>query len=246
MAKIEVNINGIPVPGKKKNKEQELLGKLRDRRKNFEAGQYTPPCKHKECCDNKKPLADIVDGVIKFKSEEAHKREVEEAKKDILAAKPVMEKLIPTKANKEFWGLMPQDFVERAQKVSDEYNKLCQDVKEFSKTHKKFPKFILEGVLLNKFPEETELPWEEKTHKEICDSLHETYKKKNADYGNSFTKLYEKLGMTAAQVFIDIKYNRFQELLDKDPEVVGESIDDTLLDLANYCILTLVERKRGK
>lgn len=236
MGKIEIKINGVPAP---KKKEQELLTKLRDRRKKFETGYVAPTC----CgdCNNKKALAEVVDGVVKFKTEQQHKRNVEDARKDIAATRNVIDNIFPVKD----WKILPQDFVERAQKVSEEYNKLCQDVKAFGETHKRFPKFILDGVLLNKFPEDDELPWDEKTHKQICDQLHETYKKKNADYGNSFTKLYEKLGMTAAQTFLEIKWNRFQTLLEKDPEVVTESIDDTLLDLANYCILTLVERKKG-
>jgi hypothetical protein len=40
------------------------------------------------------------------------------------------------------------------------------------------------------------------------------------------------------------KYSRLKTLLDgKEQLVMDESIDDTLMDLANYCIMELVERK---
>ena len=82
-------------------------------------------------------------------------------------------------------------------------------------------------------------------HKKICDELNETYKKKNADYGDSIGELYNKLGDITILTRISDKYNRLMNLLDpnNDRAVNYESVDDTILDMANYCIIWLMERR---
>lgn len=82
-------------------------------------------------------------------------------------------------------------------------------------------------------------------HKKICDELNETYEKKNADYGDSIGELYNKLGDITILTRISDKYNRLMNLLDpnNDREVNYESVDDTILDMANYCIIWLMERR---
>lgn len=82
-------------------------------------------------------------------------------------------------------------------------------------------------------------------HKKICNELNETYKKKNADYGDSVGELYNKLGDITILTRISDKYNRLMNLLDpkKEGEVNYESVDDTILDMANYCIIWLMERR---
>ncbi len=75
---------------------------------------------------------------------------------------------------------------------------------------------------------------------ELCD----TFKSKNADYGNSFSQLYQEFGdngIITAAVQISHKYHRFMNLIKGAPAKVNESLRDTLLDLANYCILTVME-----
>jgi hypothetical protein len=71
----------------------------------------------------------------------------------------------------------------------------------------------------------------------ITDELKDTYIKKNHDYGNSFDKSIDKFGLTAAVVRMNDKMERLNSLLHKDAEV-DESIRDTVMDLANYCIMT--------
>lgn len=81
-------------------------------------------------------------------------------------------------------------------------------------------------------------------HKKICEELNETYKKKNSDYGNSFGETFDKLGIISAITRISDKYNRLVSLCMKSEEermVKDESISDTLLDMANYCIMTEIE-----
>jgi hypothetical protein len=81
-------------------------------------------------------------------------------------------------------------------------------------------------------------------HMELCKKLNNTYECKNRDYGNSFGDTYEKLGIISALTRITDKYNRLVSLCTKPKEeqmVKDESIRDTLLDLSNYCLLTILE-----
>ena len=81
-------------------------------------------------------------------------------------------------------------------------------------------------------------------HEKICKELNEIYAKKNADYGNSFGDTFQKLGLISAITRISDKYNRICNLATKnsnEAKVKDETIEDTLKDLANYCIMTLIE-----
>lgn len=83
-------------------------------------------------------------------------------------------------------------------------------------------------------------------HMEICKNLNDVYRKKNHDYGDSFSDTYKKLGIISAITRITDKYNRLVSLAtkpDNEREVLDESINDTLLDMANYCIMTLIEKE---
>lgn len=79
----------------------------------------------------------------------------------------------------------------------------------------------------------------------LLNNLAETYKAKNNDYGNSVADTYEKFGCVSFLVRITDKYNRLLTLCNPNNEqkVKDEKIDDTILDLANYCLLWLVERE---
>lgn len=80
---------------------------------------------------------------------------------------------------------------------------------------------------------------------EMCD----TFKSKNADYGNSFSQLYQEFGdngIITAAVQISHKYHRFMNLIKGTPAKVNESLRDTLLDLANYCVLTVMELDKAE
>lgn len=80
---------------------------------------------------------------------------------------------------------------------------------------------------------------------EMCD----TFKSKNADYGNSFSQLYQEFGnngIITAAVQISHKYHRFMNLIKGAPAKVNESLRDTLLDLTNYCVLTVMELDKAK
>lgn len=80
-----------------------------------------------------------------------------------------------------------------------------------------------------------------KVHKEICDTLNKTYEAKNADYGDSFGKLRQEFP-DAILIRLTDKLERLKTLYSGGKCAVDESIEDTLLDLANYAIMEVIER----
>lgn len=77
-----------------------------------------------------------------------------------------------------------------------------------------------------------------KVFKEATDSMADTFAKKNHDYGNSFFESLDKRGLVAALVRMEDKMNRLDSLSKHEAQVADESMIDTLLDLANYSIMT--------
>lgn len=83
----------------------------------------------------------------------------------------------------------------------------------------------------------------EELHEYITKEMHEVYLAKNSDYGNSIHDTYEKYGMISFLVRMEDKMNRLRSLLSKAANVQDEKIEDTLLDLANYSVLAIMELK---
>lgn len=82
--------------------------------------------------------------------------------------------------------------------------------------------------------------------KEITDNMSDTYKRKNHDYGNAFSEMYDELGINYGYGKIREKVNRIKTLKDNEAQVANEPLEDALLDCANYCILTLMEYQKRK
>ena len=78
-------------------------------------------------------------------------------------------------------------------------------------------------------------------HKLICNKLNALYEAKNEDYGDSFGKSYKEYGLTMPCIRLEDKLNRLKSLNFSKSAKVNESIEDTLMDLANYAIMTLIE-----
>lgn len=79
-------------------------------------------------------------------------------------------------------------------------------------------------------------------HKIICEEINDLYARKNHDYGDSFHQTFVEEGMAMARIRLGDKFNRFKTLSrGVDQKVNDESIRDTLIDLANYAIMTVVE-----
>ena len=82
-------------------------------------------------------------------------------------------------------------------------------------------------------------------HKAITIELNDLYARKNQDYGDSFHLSYLEEGMAMARIRLGDKLNRFKSLTKSNSrEVKDESIRDTLIDLANYAIMTIMEIDR--
>lgn len=84
-------------------------------------------------------------------------------------------------------------------------------------------------------------------HKQICAELNELYARKNHDYGDSFHQTFMEEGLAMPRIRLGDKFSRFKTLsriLPNDKtqqQVTDESIRDTLLDIANYAIMTVLE-----
>lgn len=75
---------------------------------------------------------------------------------------------------------------------------------------------------------------------DITTGMAKTYANKNHDYGDSFEQSLYEFGLIASIVRMGDKMNRIKSLSKKEAEVKDESIKDTLLDLANYAIMTVM------
>jgi malate synthase len=80
--------------------------------------------------------------------------------------------------------------------------------------------------------------------KNLYDTLYKTYCDKNADYGDSFAKVRQKYNDRFPVILIRLqdKFQRLEQLLlNGNSKVKDESITDTLLDIANYCVMEICE-----
>jgi len=81
----------------------------------------------------------------------------------------------------------------------------------------------------------------------IMEGMLDIFIAKNSDYGDSFSRSIEDFGITAGIVRIGDKYNRIRNLTKRSvQQVMDESVTDTLVDLANYCIMTVMELQLAK
>lgn len=78
----------------------------------------------------------------------------------------------------------------------------------------------------------------------LTQEMAQTYEAKNADYGNSFDKSLDEFGIVASLVRMTDKLNRAKQLNHKEARV-DESMRDTLMDLANYAVMTVLWMDEG-
>lgn len=79
----------------------------------------------------------------------------------------------------------------------------------------------------------------------VLDEMFQLYQRKNHDYGNSFSTIYKKIGMPYALGHILEKTERLATLHESG-NMVNESFRDSLIDLANYAVLTIIELDKQK
>jgi len=68
----------------------------------------------------------------------------------------------------------------------------------------------------------------------IYNNCYLTFQLKNADYGNSFVDF----GLIGIIVRINDKINRLKKITVTTPNIINEKIEDTLMDLINYTIIS--------
>jgi hypothetical protein len=128
--------------------------------------------------------------------------------------------------------------------VSDEVKEIIKQVNVGSRQVRiPFEEKKTAYVDTDKYPQQTE------AFEEIIQNMLATYKMKMEDYSpwnmrgtgelGAITRLWDKTARLMNLMGFDIGTGKFSAL--KDPK--NESIDDTLLDLANYAIITMILRK---
>lgn len=142
--------------------------------------------------------------------------------------------------NKEPKHMAPEDVLESIRK----------NVQEFAKTNQGIN---LDGVgqitineyVQNSIPKSSKLSQHElrlAEHGKICDYLHDLYDRKNRDYGSSVTDTFNKYGLVSFLVRLEDKLNRVRSLTQNgEARVLDEKIEDTLMDMANYAMLAVIE-----
>ena len=83
--------------------------------------------------------------------------------------------------------------------------------------------------------------------KKITVKMADLYEEKNRNYGNSFDKSLDEDGLLVSKIRLGDKFNRFSSLLkQKSNGTSDESIKDTLIDLANYAIMSIMWMENQK
>lgn len=91
--------------------------------------------------------------------------------------------------------------------------------------------------------------------KVITNEMLDLYEIKNKNYGDSFSKQFQEYGLTSVCIRLEDKLNRLKSLNKQiseakngitDVNIDDESIKDTLIDLANYSVLAIMEVSKGE
>ncbi len=84
-------------------------------------------------------------------------------------------------------------------------------------------------------------------HSEILEEMHNLYLRKNADYGDSFAQLRKRYPNFVCMRLFD-KLNRLDTLIQPgyEAKVTDEKLEDTLMDIANYAVMEILERRKER
>lgn len=80
----------------------------------------------------------------------------------------------------------------------------------------------------------------------ITQKMSNLYKEKNKNYGDAFDKSLDEDGLLVSKIRIGDKYLRFVNLVKTGSNGTSdESLKDTLIDLANYAVMSImwIERR---
>ena len=141
---------------------------------------------------------------------------------------------------------------DRAKKAIDRLNpdNLLKDItpgqmkESFDKTQEAN---ICLGTRRDEEPEYKQYPGDYYKYSNILERMEVTHVRKNSDYGDAAYKGYKKYGPYYFLALLHNKLTRLETLTvdNKTQQVKDESIDDTLLDMANYAVMYLESRHRN-
>lgn len=132
----------------------------------------------------------------------------------------------------EGFKLVPKDLVRKWEginrNIADGWDRLCQKAwrEKYGDTYYT-PKKVMDAI--------------NDDFDVILSEISDTHKAKNHDYGNSFTELYKECGSTYAYAHLKEKLSRIKTLRKSRQQVKQESLRDSLLDLASYSVMWIVE-----
>lgn len=82
----------------------------------------------------------------------------------------------------------------------------------------------------------------------ITEKMNKIFECKRHDYGQTTTETFERFGPVSMLTRMYDKIGRLENLIVRGDTnyVVDEKVEDTLLDLANYAIITILEMQKQK
>ena len=84
------------------------------------------------------------------------------------------------------------------------------------------------------------------SYERVLAELGQIYEAKNHDYGDSFAKIYAKYGLQSTVIRLWDKLLRLETLSERTAKVEDETIEDTLMDIANYAVMTVMEMRENR
>lgn len=144
----------------------------------------------------------------------------------------------------ETQGLKNEDLVDL--QLNDTRGRGIIDDKPYPTTEE-MKKYIDEQCNKNVSQDEDKIPQGYYKYSNILKRMDDTHTRKNNDYGDAAYQGYKKYGDFYFLVQLHNKMSRLESLTvgKKTQMVKDESIDDTLLDMANYAIMFLESRHRN-
>lgn len=97
------------------------------------------------------------------------------------------------------------------------------------------------SLILREYGSKKEPSASDSSFKDILTEMQELYESKNKDYGNSFSDTIKEFGFIPAVARINDKFNRVKSMVKGQQMNIKESLRDNLMDIANYCVLTIIE-----
>lgn len=82
--------------------------------------------------------------------------------------------------------------------------------------------------------------WQASEFNRITSEMLDLYSRKNTDYGDSFVESLDEDGLLVSKIRMKDKFKRFSQLIENDAQIDDETLEDTLIDLANYTVMTLM------